>query len=694
VESDKYWAAIEDPAEFGAELKAVIEGNAKASIVQTIREEQRNAFLQLHPINLSGQGSASRIMSDGQEGELAVLRIPKAQRLAEAVVNIITAQKVAWQCQAGKRDADSREATALGNQALEFYWHDKGGESFLRELVSQGVPFGECFGFIEYDDMAGDIVSVAPDESDPGAPAAMKPVYEGDIRFNTVSSWDTARDSRVQSWEDSTWMSFCLRRNKYDLAAKFGPEVLDACKSLDKGILPLSDGESTKSDLVDCWYFFHKRTPAVPLGRQAVLIGDKVFALDHLRYRRVPVVRFQTGKLTGTPFPCAPFWSALASQELSDSLWSAIATNNLALGTQMVAVTAGSEFEPDSVGPMRQITVPLGGMEPKPIQLTQSAPESFKVIDMVDVAQKQQLGLNNTVLGQPDHAGQSGASQALLSSMAMQANSSPQATYIEVIKETGNIVVEIFQDFFSTEHKIRIAGKAMGYMARAESFKGEQLKPINGVSVRVGNPLAQTIAGREAILDKYIQIQKDSGGEIKIIRTAEDIQQLYDSGRIDAISDPLRDQAIRVEIENEALARGEKVVALLGDDDIYHCKHHRSGWISEDVRNDQRLLQNYLDHANQHYKNYYGTDPMIVDPMTGESVYDPMYRTNFMMLFGVQPPAPPPPPQGGAPGGPAASLPPEPGGPMPAMPQMPTNPATGQKFDTQTGGGVVSPPGA
>lgn len=698
--NDKYWAAEEDAATFGAKLKATIEESAKSSLVTTIRDEQRNAFLQLHPINLSGQASASRIMSGGQEGELSVLRVPKAQRLSEAVTNIITAQKVAWQGQAGKRDADSRKATALGNQALEYYWHDKGGEAFMFDLVRQGVPFGECFGFVEYDDMAGEMIhvapaAVAPTESptpipEPGAtdstaPEQMKPIYAGDIKFNKVSSWDVARDPKALSWDECTWVALCLRRNRFDLAARYGEEVHDACEDLKRGILPIDAGNA-KSDLVDCWYFFHKKTPAIPNGRQAVLIGDKVFALDQLRYRRVPVVRYYTGDLTGTPFPCAPFWSALATQELTDSLWSAIATNNLALGTQMVSVTAGSEVEPESVGPMRMITVPVGGMEPKPVQLTQSAPESFKILDMADSAQKQQLGLNNTVLGQPDHAGQSGASQALLSSMAMQANSSAQATYVSVMKEVGSIVLEIFQDFFSVEHKIQVAGKAMGYMARSEAFTGTQLKPLNGVSVRVGNPLSQTIAGREAILDKAMQIQKDSGGTVQLIRTMDDVWELYDTGRIDTLSDPMRDQAIRVEVENEMLAAGQPVTAMIGDNDPYHCSHHLSTLISEDVRNDPALVNNLHDHLSQHYMNYFGIDPMM----------DPMYRQNFMSLCGMPPPpqmAMPPMPGGDPMGGgdPAAAPPQEAGGP--AMPNMPTNPATGQEFDTQTGGGVVAPPG-
>ena len=83
---------------------------------------------------------------------------------------------------------------------------------------------------------------------------------------------------------------------------------------------------------------------------------------------------------------------------------------------------------------------------------------------------------------------------------------------------------------------------------------------------------------------------------------------------------------------------------------------------------------------------------------------DPLYRQRFLMLCGRPVPPEPMPgpigpgPSGGPPmpGGPEA-LPPEPSmaatGPMlgAEMPSMPTNPATGQEWNPNTGGGVVPP---
>jgi hypothetical protein len=100
---------------------------------------------------------------------------------------------------------------------------------------------------------------------------------------------------------------------------------------------------------------------------------------------------------------------------------------------------------------------------------------------------------------------------------------------------------------------------------------------------------------------------------------------------------------------------------------------------------------------HEHYSQFYGVPLEMVE-------MDPMYRQRFLMLCGRPvPPEPmgPPPgpmgPEGMPPGGPEVGLPPEPSvaatGPTLAaeMPSMPTNPATGQEWNPNTGGGVVPP---
>lgn len=722
--------------EFAQALKKKIEALRQSTTLKRILDEQRNAYLQVHSISMDGMSSSSMVSRDGQQGELATFRVPMAAALGSAVVNLVTNAQVAWQAMASNDDAEARAQAILGQNTLEYFWADKGVQKTMVSQAEGAVYFGERFVFVEFDPTAGNMVSAdsMPDDPTAGAanellaaappdalgelglmPEAQKPQVEGDIRYHLIDSWDLLRDPSAKSFEKSPYILFKVQRNRFDLVAKYGQKVIENCDTVDPEDMTLSPvmEDYGETDLVDVWYFFHDRSPACPKGRQAVFYGNKVLEESDLKYREVPVVRLASGNLTGTPFPIAPFWSALAAQEVKDAVLSAVATNNLTLGHQMIAAPMGTDMDPTAIGPMQMVFYPQDSEPPSALQLTRSSPEAMTLLQMLESSQKQLMGLNNTALGQPEGSNLSGAAMALLSSMALQANSNFQGEYKAAVEKVGNITMHIVQDFFTTDHKIQIAGKSASYMARETAFSGPRLRLVNSVRVVIGNPLAQTAAGREAIADKYIQLQM-AAPNLQLIKTAEDMEQLISTGRIEGLTDYAQNQALTIKAENEALARGEKPEALLGDDDKRHCAHHIAEMTSPNIRNNPQLLRGVWEHVAGHYTNFFGTppespqplvDPMtgapVIDPMTGQPavqmVRDPLYRSRMLQLCGLPDGAPPmmmpPPGAPGAPPGASAGVPPPeaPPGPQPGseMPSMPTNPATGQQYDSATGGGVV-----
>lgn len=717
--------------ELAQALKKKIDTLRESTTLKRILDEQRNAYLQVHSISMDGMASSSMVGRDGQQGELATFRVPMAKALGSAVVNLVTNAQVAWQAMASNDDASSRAQTILGNQTLEYFWADRGVQQITTQQTEGAVYFGERFVFAEFDSAAGDEVSAGNMPNDPlagganellaalspegmeqlgVAPGSASPQNTGDIRYHLIDSWDLLRDPTAKSFEKSPYILFKLQRNRFDLAARYGEEVIQGCDEtdpVDELLSPVPE-DAAASDLVDVWYFFHERSPACKKGRQAIFYGNKILEESDLKYREVPVVRLATGNLTGTPFPIAPFWNCLAAQEVKDAVLSAVATNNLTLGHQMIAAPMGTDMDPTAIGPMQMVFYPQGSEPPAPLQLTRSSPEAMQLMQQLDNYQKQLLGLNNTALGQPEGSNLSGAAMALLSSMALQANSSFQGDFKLAVEKLGNITLHIIQDFFTTDHKIQITGKASAYMAKEEAFSGPRLSKVNSVRVSIGNPAAQTVAGRSAIADKYIQLQMALPG-IQLIKTPEDLEQLLTTGRIEGLTDYAQNQALTIKAENEALAAGQPVEALLGDDDVRHCAHHVAELTSPNIRNNPAIVRNVWEHIASHYTNFYGVPPEQpqVDPMTGQpavdpatgqpmTVRDPMYRSRMLQLFGLKDGAPPmmmgpsgaPPPDGGG-----GAPPPKPPGPQPGseMPSLPTNPATGQQYDSATGGGMVAP---
>ncbi len=115
--------------------------------------------------------------------------------------------------------------------------------------------------------------------------------------------------------------------------------------------------------------------------------------------------------------------------------------------------------------------------------------------------------------------------------------------------------------------------------------------------------------------------------------------------------------------------------------------------MSDAGRDDPAVQAKFFEHVEEHYRNFFGTDP------AQDRVVQPdIYRVQMLVLFGQQPPPPrappgPPPPQPGKPDvtvhatpdqgqdAPPGAEPGTPGtGAGGQMPSFPTNPATGNKF--------------
>jgi hypothetical protein len=96
-------------------------------------------------------------------------------------------------------------------------------------------------------------------------------------------------------------------------------------------------------------------------------------------------------------------------------------------------------------------------------------------------------------------------------------------------------------------------------------------------------------------------------------------------------------QLLLIKEENEALLRGEDVIAVMGDDDPKHVLGHNSVLANLDARKTPKVVQAVLKHNMMHIQNAKAMDPILA---------------GMLQLPVLNQPAPPPPPQ---------AIPPKPG---------------------------------
>jgi hypothetical protein len=210
----------------------------------------------------------------------------------------------------------------------------------------------------------------------------------------------------------------------------------------------------------------------------------------------------------------------LPLQEALKKLYSTVATNHANFGVQNLTAPKGHGMSVEEiVEGLNLIEFDPAAGPPSPLNLLNTPAEIFKFIEMIERKMETLSGVNSVARGNPSAslgAGASGASMALVQSMAIQFNSGLQRGYAQLMEDVGNGIIDILQNFATTERVSDITGFSKRPMMK--KWKGADLSLINRVVVDVGNPMAQTTAGRTAMAetlmgqgmienpDQYIQV--------------------------------------------------------------------------------------------------------------------------------------------------------------------------------------------
>ncbi len=755
---DVYFAAPEEKDVAGKILQKVSAYGEISELTGSIRQRLATAYRYYYGFDSEGSHVTSAIHRSGEQGELAKYRVNHARRHVNTLLNLVISQRVVWQPKATNIDYDSVRQCEIAAAVLEYYWHDRQVEKHVARAVEESIAFTEGFVMGGWDDFLGEDAMPNPDamadgvappppqqepdtslgpdgkppeadapaiedtdflmpdvlaEEPPPANTAPKYIKSGDIFFENVCTWNVIRDPNKQSWEMLDWVIVRTWRNKYDLAARF-PSVAKhvlSCPAQYRDDAGTLAAQPVDNDDIEVYYFFHKRTPAVPEGREVVLLANKtVLRNRELVYDEIPLFRVCPSNVIGTPFGYSPFMEILGLQELIDSLHSGIATNQTTFTVQNIVLTHGSEIDPELIdGGLRAIFIPPDGKPPQALQLCATPPETFKHVADLKNDQEMLMGLNPVASGQSESQ-QSGVSMALQDAQAKQQSSGLHGSQRRLIQDLGNFVVQTLRRNAWAPRKIALVGNDFSALLSEEAYDGESFNLINRVQIDTGNPLAQTAAGRVEMAQQLLQMG--------LVQTPEQYYQVLQTGRLEPVTRGLTNELLLIRSENEDISKGnEAPVAMLHDNHLLHGREHRIPVSSPQARRNPNVLRAHMEHMHQHYEQYYGAPPMqpavdpltgqpLLDPMTGQPAMqmDPMYRERMMMLCGLAPPAPPMLP--GAPGGapsPDGSAPPGTPGPAPEppgsqpggvenakLPGFPTNPSTGREWDPKTAGGAVN----
>ncbi len=648
---DVYWVNY-PPEEFAKAAASVIGDVTNDQFLGYRRTLEARSYLYYYGINPSGIHATSQILRGGAEGELALIRINHARSLVNTLVNLITASKLVWVPKGINTDYDAVLQCELTSSLLEYYWQELGVSELVNKVLEQTIVFGDSFIHAEWDEDMGEDFA-ASDE--------LGQVKTGDVKFTAIDTWDVIRDPTKKSYDELNWIIVRRRKNKYDMAAKY-PEAREAImKAVSDITLSTRDLRALEArDDVDIYYFYHKKTPAVPEGKEVVFTasGDIITQPTPLKLGYFPVIRWSTSEFNSTPYAYTPFFDVLGIQELMDSLNTTVASNQSTLGTQLIAVEDGSAISPfDVAGGMKLLQYPPGSQPPKAIDLLHTAPEIFNYLGSLQKQQELLMGLNSVVRGEPQSGEQSGSALALLSTQALQQSSVIQGHHVRAVEMLGNVLLDLIRQNLSLPRTVALIGKENAFLVPDSKFSGTSFDRIKKVQVQIGNPLQQTASGRLEIASNLLQMG--------IVKTPEQYLQVMDTGRLDPLTHSLKRELDLIKSENEQLSQGINPPVLILDDHLLHAREHRAVLANPQARENPVMRDAVLQHIAEHEKEYYTAPPAT------------------LLLVGQQPPSLPP-TGGSQPGGPSPSeVTAPPGNPdagsLPPPAELPTNPQTGEQ---------------
>lgn len=649
-----------------------------------------DSHLNYHGVSPRSNSTSHAMQRGGKNSQLALMKVNHFRNLGQHLLQLTTSQKPVPQPIATNSDAKSQEQVVIAKGILEYYSREKRIDRVLRSAAEHAIVYAEGYVLTEWDASKGD---------DIGRDEAGVTVKNGDVNVVNILPTDIIKDVTKDSFSELDWIIVRRWKNKFETAARYALNKDDALKGNTEGddvvaAILAADTKSvfdrTRLSMVSATFrtgivetsgeipiyeFYHKKSNALPNGRKVVFIQDGTILYDGpLGVNGIPVRRICPGDLIGSPYGYTPMYDLLVIQEAIDALYSAVVTNQITFGVQLIMAMKGSDID------FKQLSRGLSFIEyatpdnkPEALNLTHTPAEIFKFIEQLERTMETLSGVNATVRGNPESSLKSGAALALVQSQAIQFTSGLQQGNSQLIEDVYTDMLNCFKAYANDDRTITIIGKYNRAMVK--SFNKDAISNVNRVVVESGSAISQTVGGRTQIAQDLLK----SG----LIKKPEEYMAVINTGKLDPMLEGDLAELINIKAENEALADGQQIDALAVDPHSLHIREHRAVIASPEARNNPAIVDAMNMHITQHVMHL--SDPALA---------------NLLIVLGETPlqmaMMPPNQAAGGTPpahgGGGLANDPKTSGDPNLAKIQTgdtakyPTNPQTNQKWNPEDGG--------
>ena len=526
----------------------------------------------------------------GQQGELTSISVNHYRNLLTHLETMTLQQRASFEPIAVNNDVESQAQTILASGLLDYYMRIKKLERYIKQGVKDSLMFGEGFVRAEWDASGGDAY---------GKTATGAVVYQGDIKYSNYTPINCVRDFTKTCYTKDDPVILRDFVNKFELAAKF-PDLKE--KILDDSMDQMEIARTTlmsvfdleDSDQVAMYTLLHPPTPALSSGRMTTCLENGTVMMDGpIPYEETHVYRIAPDEESGTIFGYTVAFDLLPVQEALDIVYSTAITNISTFGVQNILMPKGHDISVSSLsGGLNLVEYDPKVGKPEPLNLTQTPPEVYNFMTMLEGVQQTLAGVDSVTRGDPSASLKSGAALALVAAQSIQFSMGLQESYAGLVEDLGTGTISLLQTFAAVPRVAEIVGKANRPLMR--EFTGKELGAIQRVAVDMGNPMTRTLSGKVNLAENYLK----NG----MIENTDQYVQVVTTGRLEQTIQGKQANNLLAKSENEQLADGAPQRALITDNHGKHILEHQIVLANPEIRSDPNnpIVQVTLAHIQEH----------------------------------------------------------------------------------------------
>jgi len=599
-------------------------GQTSGSLGIVLRNARRNR-LAFESMMYTSKSFDQALEFTGEQDELIRMKVPLARTRIRQFVSYMAKKKLAFEAITDVTDSDPIQTARLAKSICDTVTKKQRLQEKSEIISEKMLVEGTCFASCLWRDDKGLILTA--DTSDQIS-------YEGDVSIDIHDLSDVFYDWTAASWDEVPWCVLRIPMQRWDLVAQFPEleeEILELPNYIDNKQLSnyASSRDAYRLNLdpllqdnkVSVYHFFYKPSSALPYGRYTIFGENNTIFYDSPElnvYQGLPISPFFVDQVEGTTLGYPLFSNLLPAQELLDATFSSVATNTQAFSTPIIMTPKGSDISVSDLQSMNLVqyspmTAVDGGGKPENLQLSQTPPELFNLINLLEKEITDASMINDTLRGAPDANVTSGVMAATLSSNALEfINVASQRLYLG-LEFLMNQTIELYKIFASVERLVEISGKSNSSYVR--TFKGEDLSSLKQIRIQETNPLLSTTAGRLSISDGLLQIIQQNQPELvqKYIMILEGapVSELYES----EVS-----EATAVQMEIDAILEGQEVSPIITDNHPLYINAYKKLLYNPIVRTQSELLPIVLDLIQQRLQLERELDPTLKAILRGQPV--------------------------------------------------------------------------